>query len=458
MARFNAFPLFKGYVPVRDFRQNRFWLNPNLQIHGTGPGADAIIVSREARHFRLEGLAMQVLDSLDDQPRGIHWIASRVLQSTNPESSERVYLAVCRLQERGLVYSDWPARRDGSTDVLPEPKRPHSLDFIWRQRVLPPGVVAWAARPLVYLLNDRAMMVGTPLMILLQFWFLIAHPVLLHPGIYISRLDGQSFAILAAANYTALFLHELGHAAGCLRTKVKNGAIGICIYIMFPGLYTEVTESWKLSGRKRLIVDSAGIFISLCAATLALAIYLRTGNIIAGIMVLLCDITIAVNINPFVRMDGYWILSDLLEMPHLMDVNKAVTSALVGRLVFRQKLAMPKIPQNFRWSTQVYYVYYASFACVILYFAGITGVRGIPYLAHNYPQVVSTTLHAVVVSPNSWHTLKMIFGCLMATVSIVSLLLVIWRFATFLARQITTIRAVEIGSNAVAAKRAEQAV
>jgi hypothetical protein len=443
---------------MRDFKQNRFWINPDIEMHAATKGTDSLIVSRKERHFRLGGLPMQVLNLLDNRPRDICWIASGVFGKTDPESLDLVYSVICRLQERGLVYSDWPARRDGSTEIIIEPKRARPIDFVWRLRLLPPNFVRLGARALLPLVNTRNMIFGIPFMVALHIWFLIGHASLLHPGIYISKLDGRNLAILVAVNYAALLLHELGHAAGCLRAGVKNGAIGVCVYILFPGLYTEVTESWKLPGRKRLIVDAGGIFMSLCAGTVALAIYLVTNNVIAGVMVLLCDITCAINLNPFVRMDGYWILSDLLEMPHLMDMNKAVTAALMGRIIFRQKITMPKMPKTFRWSAQIYYAYYTGFSCMVLYLVLITGLFGIPYLVHYYPQLLSATIHAVATSPGSLYTLKITLGCLMATISIVGLLMVACRLAMFFARQIAVIRGTGTNENAIVGPRREQTI
>jgi uncharacterized membrane protein len=426
---------------MRDFKKNQFWLNPDLNVHQTSHESDAVIVSRGERHFRLQGFPMRVLLAIGRKKQDVAGIALKALGNTNPESLQEVYLAICRLQERGLVYSDWPARRDGGTEVLPEPKRQKPLDFIWRQKVLPAAVVRVMARPLVPFLNGTVMSIGIPLMIVLQVWFLATHSALLNPRPYIARLDTSMFAILAAANYTALFLHELGHAAGCMRTGVRNGGIGICIYIMFPGLYTEVTESWKLPGRKRLIVDSAGIYISLCAATLSMIAYFITGSPVAAVMVLLCDITTLVNLNPFVRMDGYWIVSDLLEMPHLMDVNKATASVLLSCIIFRRRLALPRVPSVVRWSQYIYYAYYVFFLSSILYLGTLIAIHVIPYLGRHYPAVVMETARTLSHSPFGWHVLKVLMGFLMASVTIISLAILAARFVMFFVRLIASIRA-----------------
>jgi putative peptide zinc metalloprotease protein len=441
---------------MRDFKQNQFWLNPDLAIHESSQSLDAVIVSRGDRHFRVQGFPMQVLLAIGKDKQPVAAIALKALGDNGPESLEQVYAIICRLQERGLVYSDWVARRDGSTEILPEPKRRKPIDFIWRQKVLPAAFVSVMARPLVPLLNGAAMSIAIPLMIALQIWFLATHSALLNPRAYIARLDASMFAILAAANYTALFLHELGHAAGCLRAGVRNGGIGICIYIMFPGLFTEVTESWKLPGKKRLIVDSAGIYVSLCAATLSMAAFFVTGNPVAAAMVLLCDITTLVNLNPFVRMDGYWIISDLLEMPHLMDMNKATTSVLLSCIIFRRRLALPRVPSVVRWSQYLYYGYYLFFLCSIIYLGTLTAIHVVPYLVRHYPPLVIETVRTLRNSPFGWHVVKALIGFLMASVTVVSLLVLAGRLVMFFVRLAANIRAAGAEAARAAARESEQ--
>jgi putative peptide zinc metalloprotease protein len=172
-----------------------------------------------------------------------------------------------------------------------------------------------------------------------------------------------------------------------------------------------------------------------------MAVYFVTASPVAAVMVLLCNITTLVNLNPFVRMDGYWIVSDLLEMPHLMDVNRAMTSVLLSCIVFRRRLALPKVPNVFRWSQYVYYAYYIFFLSSIFYLGTVTAIHVIPYLGHHYPALLIGTVRTVQHSPFGWSMLKLLLGFFMATVTIISLGILAVRLAMFLMRLITSIRA-----------------
>jgi putative peptide zinc metalloprotease protein len=159
------------------------------------------------------------------------------------------------------------------------------------------------------------------------------------------------------------------------------------------------------------------------------------------VMVLLCDITILVNLNPFVRMDGYWIISDLLEMPHLMEVNKATTAVLLSCIIYRRKLALPEVPTTFRWSRQCYYIYYSLFAVVMIYVVWLAAVRVLPHLSHQYPGLLIDTARTLRHSPWSLRCIKLLFGSCVATVSLVSLAVLALRVVRSFASMLANIRA-----------------
>lgn len=118
-------------------------------------------------------------------------------------------------------------------------------------------------------------------------------------------------------------LHELGHAFTAKRYGCRIPAMGVAFLVMFPVAYTDTNEVWKLASRQqRLAVAAAGVITELIIAmwaTLAwgllpegtpkaMAFTLATTTWIA---------TLAINASPFMRFDGYFLLSDWLDMPNL---------------------------------------------------------------------------------------------------------------------------------------------
>ena len=65
-------------------------------------------------------------------------------------------------------------------------------------------------------------------------------------------------------------LHEMGHAVTATRYGVRVAHMGVALLVMFPMLYTDTSESWKISNpRQRLAIASAGIITELALAGLA---------------------------------------------------------------------------------------------------------------------------------------------------------------------------------------------
>jgi putative peptide zinc metalloprotease protein len=118
-------------------------------------------------------------------------------------------------------------------------------------------------------------------------------------------------------------LHELGHAFTAKRLGCKVPTMGIAFLVMCPVAYTDTNEVWKLTDRRqRLAVAGAGVLTELALAAWATAAWAwLPGGTPRSIAFLLATTTwvstVAVNASPFMRFDGYFLLSDWLEMPNL---------------------------------------------------------------------------------------------------------------------------------------------
>ena len=120
-------------------------------------------------------------------------------------------------------------------------------------------------------------------------------------------------------------LHELAHAVTATRHGVRVGHMGVALVVMWPMAYTDTGESWKLSNsRHRLAIASAGILAELalaCWCTLLWAL-LPDGALRSAAFFLASTAwvwTLAINASPFMRFDGYFIASDLLDIPGLHE-------------------------------------------------------------------------------------------------------------------------------------------
>lgn len=150
---------------------------------------------------------------------------------------------------------------------------------------------------------------------------------------FASLVDNFSWEGLASygiALFAVKLLHELGHAFTAKRYGCRIPSMGIAFLVMWPMAYTDTNETWRLTSRwQRLHVASAGIVTELIIAawaTLAWAL-LPDGALRSAAFVLATTswvATLAINASPFMRFDGYFIVSDWLEIPNLHERSFAL--------------------------------------------------------------------------------------------------------------------------------------
>ena len=148
----------------------------------------------------------------------------------------------------------------------------------------------------------------------------------------LSGLVSFAFALILAKT-----LHELGHAVVATRYGVRVAHVGVAFLVLWPMLYTDTSESWRLRNhRQRLNIAAAGMTVEMVLAGLALLGWVLTppGAMHSAFFYLATTslaMTIALNISPFMRFDGYYVLSDALDMPNLHDRAGALAKTAMRR-------------------------------------------------------------------------------------------------------------------------------
>lgn len=134
-------------------------------------------------------------------------------------------------------------------------------------------------------------------------------------------------------------LHELGHAFTATRLGVRVAHMGVAFLVLWPMLYTDTGESWRLRHRhQRLAIASAGILTELALAALATLAWnlVEPGDLRQSLFFLATTawiLSLGLNASPFMRFDGYFILSDLLDMPNLHERSFALARTWMRNLL-----------------------------------------------------------------------------------------------------------------------------
>jgi putative peptide zinc metalloprotease protein len=129
--------------------------------------------------------------------------------------------------------------------------------------------------------------------------------------------DPVDLLIVAGLSLVSAVFHECGHAAACRYGRARPGVIGAGVYLVWPSFFTDVTDSYRLSRAGRLRTDLGGLYFNLIFILALAGLYAATS---AGFLLLVIAIThleMLEQLLPFVRFDGYFILSDLVGVPDL---------------------------------------------------------------------------------------------------------------------------------------------
>lgn len=178
-------------------------------------------------------------------------------------------------------------------------------------------------------------------------------------------------------------LHELGHGLMAKRFGCRVPTMGVAFLVLWPVAYTDTNEVWKLTRRdQRLKVAVAGIATELMIAAWALLawVWLPEGATKSMAFLLATTTwvsTLAINASPFMRFDGYFLLSDFLQMPNLHSRAFALARWDLREKLF--KLGEPP-PESFTdakrrglilfaWATWIYrLVLFLGIAALVYHF------------------------------------------------------------------------------------------
>ncbi len=166
-----------------------------------------------------------------------------------------------------------------------------------------------------------------------------------------SIIQVQTEGVLAPGNLILLYLalvlikscHELGHAFFCRRFGGEVHVLGVMLMVFTPMPYVDATSSWGFRSRwQRSLVGAAGMIVEVFLAALAVFVWARTGpgtlhSLAYNIMFVASVSTVIFNANPLLRFDGYYILSDLLEIPNLNQRAVQQLRHLAERYLFGVK-------------------------------------------------------------------------------------------------------------------------
>ncbi|BFO68093.1 hypothetical protein [Chryseobacterium sp. KCF3-3] len=173
------------------------------------------------------------------------------------------------------------------------------------------------------------------------------------------------FPYFLLLTFIASILHELGHATASYYYKAKHGGIGFGFYLYFiPAFFADVTDVWRLIRWKRIVVNSAGVYFEIIFCLLLTMTGFFTKNQSVEVLALVISGTALYNLLPFLRADGYWILSDLLDKPNLNFHSMNNLKLILISFLNRKKLSFSRKD----YLIALYGVFNILIICIFFYY------------------------------------------------------------------------------------------
>jgi putative peptide zinc metalloprotease protein len=149
----------------------------------------------------------------------------------------------------------------------------------------------------------------------MDYWIFSAHG--LTAGFGQVLRNPADLLIVAVLLVASAVFHECGHATGCRYGGARPGRIGVGLYLVWPSFFTNVTDSYRLSRAGRLRTDLGGLYFNLVFILALAAVYEATSAAVLLVVIAVTHLEMLEQLLPFVRFDGYFIVSDLVGVPDL---------------------------------------------------------------------------------------------------------------------------------------------
>ncbi len=193
----------------------------------------------------------------------------------------------------------------------------------------------------------------------------------------------EDYVWLYVTLIASYLLHELGHTSAGARFGARIEKVGVGIYLIFPVFYSDMSKAWSLSVAKRTVVNIGGSYFQFLFAACVAYYAALTGSLIAVFAIYIIMNSTILNMSPFLRFDGYWIFSDLFNIPNLRNSSSQLVKSLFTNdgqaFTVRIKQAIQNTPALFYYA--VGSIFFLTFICYVLSSIGIELVNSAPDIA-----------------------------------------------------------------------------
>jgi putative peptide zinc metalloprotease protein len=217
------------------------------------------------------------------------------------------------------------AEADGSSPELEKPQQLLALKF--RTALVPErftNVITTLFKPLFLAPVVVAVLAA---LVALDVWVFGIHGI--GAGVRAAVYEPWLLLVFFGAIVVATAFHECGHATACAYGGARPGVLGAGIYVVWPVFYCDVTDAYRLGKTGRLRTDMGGIYFNAIFALATAGLYAVTRFEPLLLIIVLQNFAILQQLMPLLRLDGYYIVSDLTGVPDILNRVRPILASLI---------------------------------------------------------------------------------------------------------------------------------
>jgi hypothetical protein len=282
-------------------------------FHG-GAGDEYIIETPEARRFKISGTALRLLEQLD---RGT---------SLEEVCAGPTYLNCEQLRTFILEnYGGFLLAGSGeSFDRHPLASPARSL--LLGRTIIPRSTAISLSSYLHWLYSPVVAAV-------LLLGIIASHAAFYFtPAFAPASVTGAHASIVVVLSIASVLAHELGHASALSRYGGSPNGVGFGLYILLPVFYADVSQAWKLKQWQRVIVDMGGVYFQQVFFIFGAILSWLANDPSLRAVCLAIDVMTLLALNPALRFDGYWVITDWLGLANLQGATIVYLRSLTAWL------------------------------------------------------------------------------------------------------------------------------
>ena len=308
------------------------------------------------------------------------------------------------------------------------------LGLRYKVGLVPPEDLRIITRPFLFLFRLPVIVVVVVALVAVDVWLFFhgisqgAQEIIYQPIILLAFFGLEA---------VAMAWHECGHATACRYGGGRPGEVGAGIYLFWFVFYSDVTDSYRLDKVGRLRTDLGGIYFDAIFTLALVGAYFLTGLEPLLVLIVFNQLAVLDEFSPFLRFDGYYVLSDLTGVPDLFKCIKPTLKSLIpGREADeRVKALKPWVRAVITvWVLSVVPILLLGFAALIIYGPWVIATTWDSFLVHQRElssafedgRIIDATLGLINIGTI---VIPVVGGVLLSTLVVRRWSIVAWRWS-----------------------------